>query len=194
MDETTRAAREEVIRARAALSGEVDELGSAARSSLDIPGKVRREPVKTVGIAAGAAFLAVNGPKRVLRAVENRLRGGKPPPPKSLLPKDVEKAIDRLGEDGPYVKARLEREFARYLEEKSKAGKMEAGGRQSLWRLFDAVAVPLGAQASRRLTERLLAADPDRPAVPAVEEKASGTEALLEDAAVVAATDSSQER
>jgi hypothetical protein len=189
MAETTKQAREEVIRARAALAGEVDELGSAARSSLDIPAKVRRQPVKTAGLAAGAAFLVLNGPKRIYRAAETRLRGGKPKPPKTMLPKEIDRAVESLGEDAPYVRARLEREFARYLEEKARTGKLEPKARQSLVRLFDAIVVPLGAQTARRLTERLLAADPDRPPVPAVEEKASGTEALLEDAAVVAATD-----
>lgn len=192
MGKATREAREEVIRARAALAGEVDELGSAARSSLDIPAKVRRNPVKTVGLGAGAVFLLANGPKRVLRSVETRLRGGKARPEKGLLPKQIDRAVDSLGEDAPHVRARLEKEFYRYLQDKARTGRMETTGRQSLWRLFDALAVPLGAQAARRLSERFLSADPDRPPVPAAEEEASGSEALLEDAAVISAMDQSR--
>jgi hypothetical protein len=188
MGEATRQAREEVIRARAALSGEVDELGAALRTSLDIPTKVKRNPVQTVGLAAGAAFLVVGGPKRILQKIELKLRGGKPKPPKGLLPKEVEEITEKLGPDGEIVRARLEREFAAYLREKSKKGQLAAGPRESAWRLFDAMAIPLGAQMARRLTERFFAADPDRPPVPATEEKATGTEALVEDAAVVAAT------
>ena len=59
MGEQTRTAREEVLAARAALSSEVDELGSAARSAVDIPAKVRRNPAQTAGLAAGAAFFAL---------------------------------------------------------------------------------------------------------------------------------------
>jgi hypothetical protein len=187
MGEATREAHAEVVRARAALSGEVDELGSAVRSSLDIPAKVRRKPLQTAGIAAGAAFLVVGGPKRILQRVETALRGGKPKPPKGLLPREVERITAKLGPDGDAVRVRLEREFAAYLREKSKKGQLAGGPRESAWRLFDAIAIPLGAQTARRLTERLFAADPNRPPVPEEAEKASGTEVLLEDAAVVAA-------
>ena len=187
MGEATRAARQQVVEARAALGGEVDELGSAARSALDVPAKVRRNPVQTAGLAAGAVFLAVGGPRRVVRGVERRLRGGTPPPPKTLLPKDVERAVDDLGPNAAAVRARLEREFARYLEEQRKEGRLERSPRDSALRLFEAFAIPFGAQASRRLLQRLFAADPTRPSPAA--EPSTGSEALAEDAAAIKATE-----
>ncbi|MBA3778297.1 MAG: hypothetical protein H0X16_03150 [Chloroflexi bacterium] len=187
MGEATRQAHEAVVRARTALRGEVDELGSATRSALDIPAKVRENPVQTVGLATGAVFLAVGGPKRILQAAETRLRRGKKrrDRPKGILPKEIDRTVKSLGDDEAVVREKLEREFAHYIREKAKTGKLEPSGRQSMWRLFDVIAVPLGAQVSRRFAERLLAADPDRP--PVATEPAIGREALAEDAAVIAA-------
>ena len=68
-----------------------------------------------------------------------------------------------LGEDGKKVGARLEREFADYLEKRRKAT-TDASSRASFWRMFDVMAVPLGRQVAKQLAERLLEADPDRPA------------------------------
>jgi hypothetical protein len=189
MGEATREARKQVEAARQDLAREVDELGSAARSAFDIPAKVRKNPVQTVGIGAGVVLLAVGAPRRGLRWVERRLRGGKPEAPPSVLPKEVKRAIDDLGPDAYAVRARLEREFVKFLEKERKEGRLERSPRDSVLRLLEAFAVPFGAQASRRLTERLFAADPDRPPVTAEGEKATGSEALLEDAATVAAVD-----
>ena len=163
MGEATREAREKVAEAREALGREVDELGSAARSAFDIPEKVRRYPVQTAGLAAGAAFLAAGGPKRVLRGVERRLRRGKRRRPQTLLPKEIERAVDGLGDDAAEIRERLDREFARFLERERKEGKLERSPTSRLLGLVEAFAIPFGAQVSRRLTERLFAADPNRP-------------------------------
>jgi hypothetical protein len=190
MGEETAEARKQVVAARAALGREVDELESAARSALDIPAKVKSHPVQTVGIGAGIVLLAAGAPRRGIRWVERKLRGGKAEAPSRALPKEVEKAIDDLGPDADAVRARLDREFARFLAKERKDGQLERTPQQSVLRIIEALAIPLGAQAARRLTERLLAADPDRPAIdPDGREKSSGTEALAEDAATVAAAE-----
>ncbi len=198
MGEATREAREKVAEARDALGREVDELGSAARSALDIPAKVRRNPVQTAGLAAGVAFLAAGGPKRILRGVERRLRGGKRRRPRTLLPKEIERAIDGLGGDAAEVRERLDREFARFLERERREGKLERTPSARLLGLLEAFAIPFGAQVSRRLTQRLFAADPDRP--PAHEQargddasQTSGTQALAEDAAAYRALEERQQ-
>ena len=56
MAETVAEARQEVVDARRGVESELDGLGSAVRGAVDIPAKIRRNPVKTVGIASGAAF------------------------------------------------------------------------------------------------------------------------------------------
>lgn len=160
MGEATERALAEVAAARAVLSSEVDELEAAARSALDLKAKVRRSPAKAAGLVGGAAFLAVGGPKRILRGFSHRLRGT--PAPASLLPEEIQKAVDGLGPDAAAVRGRLEREFAAYLAAQRKEGKLGGAG-SSAWKLFDTLAGPIGAQASRRLIERFLAADPDRP-------------------------------
>jgi hypothetical protein len=190
MGEETAEARKQVVAARQALGREVDELESAARSALDIPAKVKAHPVQTVGLGAGIVLLAAGAPRRGIRWVERKLRGGKAERPPKALPKEVEKAIDDLGPDAAAVRARLDREFARFLAKERRDGQLQRTPQQSLLRIIEALAIPLGAQAARRLTERLLAADPDRPAVsPDGREKSSGTEALAEDAATVAAAE-----
>jgi hypothetical protein len=198
MGEATREAREKVVEARDALGREVDELGSAARSSFDIPAKVRRNPVQTAGLAAGVAFLAAGGPKRILRGVERRLRGGKRRRPRTLLPKEIERAIDGLGGDAAEVRERLDREFARFLERERREGKLERTPTGRLLGLLEAFAIPFGAQVSRRLTERLFAADPDRaPADGSAQGDeaggSSGTQALAEDAAAYRALQDRQQ-
>jgi hypothetical protein len=191
MGAETREARKQVEAAREELRREVDELESAARSALDIPAKVRKHPVETVGIGTAAVLLVAGAPRRGLRWAERKLRGGRAQPPPRALPKEVLRAIDDLGPDAAAVRARLDREFARFLAKERKEGKIERDPRQTVLRIVEAMAIPLGAQAARRLTERLFAADPNRPAVsPDGREKASGTEALAEDAATVAASES----
>ena len=105
-------ARQEVVDARRAVESELDDLGLAARAALDIPAKVKRNPVRTVGVGAGAAFLLLGGPKRVARHIEQQLF------PKRryrrLTPPEIDRAVDRLGEaDQEATRAHLERDFAR---------------------------------------------------------------------------------
>ena len=165
MGEQTRTAREEVLAARAALSSEVDELGSAARSAVDIPAKVRRNPVQTVGLAAGAGFLAIGGPKRVAKAVERRFFPSRSHKVKGLLPDQLAKAIDSLGDDAAKARAHLEGEFEEFLKKRAPDAKeiaRQAGGRQSFWKTYDSLVVPFSAIAAKRLTDKLFAADPFR--------------------------------
>lgn len=107
MGARTDAARAEVVAARLGLRTEVDRLEASGRSAVDIPAKVRREPVKTAGLAAGAAFLVAGGPKRVLRGVRRAVLGPEPPLPKSMLPDEVEKTLRKMGSDGDRIRGTL---------------------------------------------------------------------------------------
>ena len=162
MGEATREARQAIAEARRNLARETDELAATTRSSLDIPAKVRRNPVRTVGLGVGAVFLALNGPTRTARAVARRLRR-RPPAPRRLLPEEIERAVDGLGKDAPAMKARLEREFGKYLEKKKKDPAYEPTLGRSLLGAFDAVSKPLGALAAKRLGEEFFAPRRDRP-------------------------------
>jgi len=112
------AARAEVVAAREAFSAELVRLEAAGRAAVDIKAKVKRNPAKAAGLAAGAGFLAIGGPLKVVRGVGRALRGKKEPLPPSLLPKQVDAALRSLGDDGDKVRGTLEREFASFLEKR----------------------------------------------------------------------------
>jgi hypothetical protein len=148
------AARAGVVAARAEFDTELVRLEAAARAAVDIPAKIRREPVKTAGLAAGVAFLVAGGPRRLFRRVKRTIVGPEADRPKSMLPEEVDKELRKLGSDGERVRATLEREFAKYLEEhREEREKRDLGAVAAL--LLASVAKPITAQATRRLAEQL---------------------------------------
>jgi hypothetical protein len=146
-------ARQAVVDARKAVEKELDDLGLAAKAAVDIPAKIRRNPVRTVGLGAGAAFLLLGGPKRVLKQVEHRVF------PKrryrKLTPPEIDRAIDRLGEeDQEKVRAHIERDFATYLEKSHP--REEPNARKSFWGTYDTLVAIVGTAAARELVKRFL--------------------------------------
>ena len=114
------AARERVLAARAALEQELTELQGSARAAVDIPSKVRQSPAKAAAVAGGVAFLVLRGPQRLWRALREKVTGRPAPMPSRLLPKEIEKTLDKMGDDGDKVRGTLERDFAAYVKEKQK--------------------------------------------------------------------------
>jgi len=162
MDEATAAARQQVVDARAALLVEVDELGAATRSALDVPAKIRRNPVRFAAGAGGLGFLALGGPQRLARRVTRSLRGSRTPPPDSVLPDEIERLVAELGGDGEQVRARLDREFADYLAQQKRSGRLRSGGANAFWRGANVFTTVFAANAAGKLAQRLFAADRDR--------------------------------
>ena len=160
MGEGTVAARADVLAARAALDGELERLEASARAAVDIPAKIRRNPIGTIGAAAGAGFLLLGGPKRALRGVRNAIFGKPDPLPKSMLPKEIDKALGELGDDGKRVRGTIEREFAAYLKEKAPERK-ERDLSAVAASLLTVAAKPVVERYGRRLLEQAL--DPDGP-------------------------------
>jgi hypothetical protein len=111
------AARAGVIVARADMESEIERLEAAARAALDVKAKVRRNPARVAGAAAGIGFVAVGGPRRVIRGTRNAIFGKPKPLPKAMLPNEIEAAVKALGDDGDKVRGALERNFAAYLEQ-----------------------------------------------------------------------------
>ena len=158
MGARTDAARAEVLAAREGLGTELDRLEAAGRAAIDIPARLRREPAKLAGSAAGAAFLLLGGPGRVVRGIRRAILGEKAEIPKSMLPPEVEKTLNKLGPDGEKIRGTLEREFADFLEEKGPQRRERdlgatAGG------LLANVLRPLTIRAGRQLAEQLLNPD-----------------------------------
>jgi len=149
-------ARRQVEQARQAVETELDNLGTATRAALDIPAKVRRHPVQTAGVAGGAAFLLLGGPRRVAKGIEKRFFPKRHARPPKVLPRDVEQALDRLPEeDREMVRAHLERDFTAYL--KREHAKDPANARQSIWKTYDLMLGTVGARAARELVKKLFA-------------------------------------
>ncbi len=165
MGEATRQARQDVAAARVRLSAEVDELTLAVRSAVDIPAKVRRNPARAAALGGGAVFLAAGGPKRLAKRIARAVRREKPSPIRSLLPDEIERIVERAGENAADARAALESGFADYLERGRKARRKKDERRtrdETFWHLFDTVSAPIAGRAAKNLAEQLFEPDPDR--------------------------------
>jgi hypothetical protein len=116
----TDAARDRVLAARAALGDELEALEASARAAVDIPAKVRRSPAKAAAIAGSAGFVVLGGPKRIFGAARRAVFGPTADLPKQMLPKEIEKTLKKLGDDGDKVRGVIERDFAAYAKEAEK--------------------------------------------------------------------------
>jgi hypothetical protein len=155
----TDAAHAQVLAARAEVEDQVDRLEAAGRAAVDIPAKVKASPGKAAGIAAGGAFLAVGGPKRLFRRAKRVITGKEKELPSELLPKEVEKTLKKLGSDGRKVRGTLEREFANYLDERAKERRKEGLG-NALAAIALAAVRPVAMRSGKQLAERML--DPNQ--------------------------------
>jgi hypothetical protein len=160
----TEESRRQVIRAREELGDGLDDLTLAFRSAIDIPAKIRKNPLQTAAIAGGAGFLAVGGPKKVIRAAVHRIRPSMRRPHEGLLPREIGKVVKRKG--GPRadeVETALENDFADYLKQKGKVQASEPSAQKSLWKTYDTIVGPLGVLVAKQLVDRLGAAAANRP-------------------------------
>jgi len=81
--------------------------------------------------------------------------------PSELLPKEVEKTLRKLGSDGKAVRGTLEREFAKYLDDRQKERKKE-GVIAAVTGLAITALRPIAMRSGRQIAERML--DPNQPA------------------------------
>ena len=156
------AAMEELEAARVGLTDSLDELGDASRSALDVPAKIKRNPVKTAALVGGTGFLLAGGPRRVARFIGRRVLPQRPDPYGGLLPPEIEKVLKDSGvAKDPEVRRALNKDFAEYLKKKGKY-EPEPTAQASFWRTFDRVAGPLGTAGARIMVQRLMEAERDR--------------------------------
>jgi hypothetical protein len=147
----TDAARDRVLAARAALGDELEALEASARDAVDIPAKVRRSPAKAAAIAGGAGFVVLGGPRRLFGKARRAVFGPTAELPKQMLPKEIEKTLRKLGDDGDKVRGALERDFAAYAREAEKDRGVGA--------LATAAARPLVLRGARAAAEWFFRAD-----------------------------------
>ncbi len=156
------AALEEVEAARTGFADSLDDLTSATQSALDVPAKIKRNPVKTAALVGGTGFLLVGGPRRVLRFVGRRVFPQRPDPHAGILPPEIEKVLKDSGvAKDPDVRRALNKDFADYLKNKGEYGP-EPSPSTSFWRTFDRVAGPLGTAGARIMIQRLMEAEQTR--------------------------------
>lgn len=159
MGEGTDAARAAVLTARASVEEELVQLEASARAAVDVKAKVRRHPGRAAGLAAGAGFLLLGGPRRTVRGVRRVIFGKRAALPPSMLPRDIDRALRELGDDGDRVRGTIEREFAEYLRATAPARKKrDFSGMAAL--MLASVGRPLVDRYGRRLVEQLLDFDP----------------------------------
>jgi len=149
----TDAARDRVLAARASLGEELETLEASARSAIDIPAKIKRSPAKAAAVVGGTAFLALGGPRRVFRAGKRAVTGEPEPLPPSMLPKEIDKSLRALGDDGKKVRGALERDFAAYAKQRAK----DRSGLRTL--IVLSVARPILAGAAKAAAGRLFSPD-----------------------------------
>lgn len=148
--------------ARADVETSLDQLSGATQSALDIPAKMRRNPVRTAALVGGAGFLLAGGPRRLARFAANAVRPERPDPYAGLLPPEIEKVLKDVGlADDPEVRRALDQDFAEYLKSKGRY-EPQPNAAASLWRTFDRLAGPLGTAGARILVQRLMEADRER--------------------------------
>jgi hypothetical protein len=157
------AAMAELAAARQDAAEALDDLISASQSALDIPAKVRRNPVKSAALIGGTGFLLVGGPRRVVRSIGRRvLPQPRPDPYAGILPAEIEKVLRDTGlASDPEVRRALDKDFAEYLRKKGRYGP-EPNAAASFWRTFDKVVGPLGTASARVMVRRLMEAERDR--------------------------------
>ncbi len=158
MGARTDAARAEVVARRGVLGDEVVRLEAAGRAAVDVPSKIRSNPLRSAGLAAGSAFLVLGGPQRLIRRVRRRLFGPYAELPKSMLPKEVEKRLRSMGEDGKAIQGTIEREFAKYLDE-HKQEREASNLKGTAVTLVGNVLKPVTVRLGRQLAEQFLQPD-----------------------------------
>jgi hypothetical protein len=149
------AARDRVLAARAAFDEELQALEASGRAAVDIPAKIRQSPAKAAAIAGGAGFLILKGPSRLYRAARKAITGEPAPLPKRMLPKEIEKTLRSMGDDGDKVRGAIERDFADY------AKKAEKDRRGIVSVLALALARPLVQRAARAAGDYLTTPTPE---------------------------------
>ena len=153
------AALEAVLASRASLDEEVDRLEASARAAVDIKARIRRNPVKAAGVAATVGFVAVGGPKRLFKRAKRAIVGPEEPLPTSLLPKEIDEALRKLGTDGDKVRGTIERDFSAYLDDHAKERKTRDLTAVLLTLILGAGRA-FAIRGGRQLAEQLMATDP----------------------------------
>jgi len=106
--------------------------------------------------------------------MEHRIRPTKKDRLKGILPKDVEKLVDKTASNAEEVRQRLEQDFYDWMSKK-RPQQAPANARQSFWKTYDSFLGPLGALGAKAMVEKLFAAEKKRAVSDSQEERPGST-------------------
>jgi hypothetical protein len=173
MGETIAETRLEVSAQREAIEATAARLRQRVRRAIDLPAKVRENPALVGGLAAGAAFLLVGGPRRLLRTARQRVAPAAPDHAYRALPAPmrawVDAATTSLGQGADEARRGMSEELLRWRNEpkgrkarRDLAREMVEGppsGSRTFWRGAEAFITIISAAVARRAVARLLSGD-----------------------------------
>ena len=184
MGETLAETRLEVEAQRAHLQQTADKLRARVKRAIDIPAKVRQNPLLTAALVGGAVFLAAGGPVRIARLVRRRTAPTAPEKAYDMLPGPLKDVVDtvaeRVGKAGPKAdeaRRALAVELMRWRHDPRRDSKKfdkelakelaegPPGANRAAWKALEAGAVVLSAALARKAVERFLSGD-EQPAPP----------------------------
>jgi hypothetical protein len=167
LDET----RLELEAQRARVRTTADELEAATRRSLDLRAVIGRNPGRTIGLAAGAAFFLLGGPRRTVRFVSRSL--GRPATGEkayAALPPSLRAFVDASAPGHGQAKAEAKGELALALhawrenpKNRKKADRLVSetltppGPERAFWALVEVAGVTAAAIIARQVVGRQLA-------------------------------------
>jgi hypothetical protein len=173
--ETLAETRVEVEALRTDLQQRANALEARVRHALDIPARIRENPVVFIGIGLGTAFLVAGGPMRVARLVRRRLRPSSAEQAYDALPKAMQAWVDTVASGiGPRAagarNAMAEELLSwRHNAVKSKKARRELaksitegppGPERAIWRAVESGLTLLSAAMARRAIERFINGPP----------------------------------
>ncbi len=177
LDET----RVELEAQRARVRGTAEDLGAATRRSLDIKAILGRNPVRTVGLAAGAVFFLLGGPHKTVRAIRGAL-GANADGERAYaaLPASLQAFVDHsapgFGDGKTEAKAQLALALHAWREDPKNRKKADQLVRETLtppgpsrafWALVEVAAVTAAGIIAKQVVARRMAGGLLGPLVPA---------------------------
>jgi hypothetical protein len=173
MGETLAETRLEVDGQRAEIEQTVERLRARVRRAIDIPAKMRENPLLYGGLAVGAVFLVAGGPRRLFRAARRVAMPSRADQAYDALPGAMQRWVDALagavgprGDEARRVLAEelqrwrhepLSRKQARVLAREAADG--PPGPSRATWRAVETAATLISAALARRAIERFLSGD-----------------------------------
>jgi hypothetical protein len=175
--ETIDRTRVEIAAQRAELEATAAEL----RAALDIPARVRENPLPVLGVTAALAFLLVGGPKRILRALRSKAASREALAAYEQLPSPMKAWVDVMtdgaGASGARAREGWMEELKRWRREPVRDKKARAqlarqmvegppGPQRTLWVAAETALTLVAAALARRAIARFLTNEPNGPSRP----------------------------